>query len=314
MTLRNPADDVDRPRSGMTVGVALPTMARGWTRSTLVDWCDLIDAGPFSSISCGERMTYHNPEMLTTMGAAAGRCERATVFLNLAVAPWHATAMLAKQVATLDVLTDGRVELGLGVGGRREDFEALGATWARRHQRLDEQVGELRRWWAGERVLEGAPPLGPPAVRPGGPPLFAGASGPKALARAARWADGNCWFDFNLDEEAVLAGAAATSAAWAEAGRSEAPRFKVACFASLGDGAAATLAGFTADYLAIFGRRFSTTTAESMRLHDPGALGERLERLAGSGRVDEVIVVPATTDPTCGELLADVVADLPGAG
>ncbi|MEZ5382359.1 MAG: LLM class flavin-dependent oxidoreductase [Microthrixaceae bacterium] len=301
----HPPGRADAP-APMTVGLALPTMARGWTRSTLVDWCHLIDHGPFSSVSCGERMTFHNPEMLTTLGAAAARCERVRVFLNLAIAPWHATALLAKQVATLDLLSDGRVDLGLGVGGRPQDYEALGATWAGRHQRLDDQVAELKRWWAGEVVLEGAPPLGPPVVQSGGPPLFSGASGPKATARAARWADGISWFDFNLDPEPIAQGARRAASAWAAAGRTDPPRFKVACFASLGKHAPETLRSFTADYLAVFGRRFSGQTADAMVLSDPEMLAERLAAVAQLGVVEEVIVVPATVDATCGELLANV--------
>ena len=104
----------------MEVGLALPTMARGYDRSTTVDWCRGIDAGPFSSVSCGERITYHNQEMLVTNAAAAALTERVRVFVNLVVGPLHRTAVLAKQLATLDVLAGGRLTVGLGVGGREE--------------------------------------------------------------------------------------------------------------------------------------------------------------------------------------------------
>ncbi|MBK9560115.1 MAG: LLM class flavin-dependent oxidoreductase [Candidatus Microthrix sp.] len=300
----------DAPAVPLEVGAALPTMARGWSRSTLVDWCDLIDDGPFSSISCGERITFHNTEMLTTMGAAAGRCDRVRVLLNLAVGPWHHTALLAKQVATLDVITDGRVELGLGVGGRPQDFEALGVDWSYRHQRLDDQVAELRRWWAGDSVLDGAPPLGPPPVQPGGPPLYSGAMGPKATARAARWADGISWFDLSLDATEVTAAAGRAADAWADAGREGRPHLKVACFVALGEGSTPTLRSFTENYLAIFGRRFAADTAATATLDDPSALTDALLGLADTGVVDEVILVPATVDPRCGELMANVVGAL----
>ena len=300
----------DTPTAAIEVGAALPTMARGWSRSTLVDWCDQIDDGPFSSISCGERITFHNTEMMTTMGAAAGRCDRVRVLLNLAVAPWHHTALLAKQGATLDVITDGRVELGLGVGGRPQDFEALGVDWSHRHQRLDDQVAELRRWWSGESVLEGAPSLGPPPVQPGGPPLYSGAMGPKATARAARWADGISWFDLSLDATEVTAAAGRAADAWAAAGREGRPHLKVACFVALGDEAGPTLRSFTEEYLAIFGRRFAADTAATAALDTPSALTDALLGLADTGVVDEVILVPATVDPRCCELMADVVGAL----
>src|SRR5690606_37091479 len=151
----------------MVVGLALPTMAPGWERRTWLDWCRVVDDGPFSSISCGERITFRNVEMLTTLAAAAALTERVRVMVNLAVAPWHATTLLAKQLATLDVLSGGRLDVGLGVGGRDQDYAGMGVSTAGRHQRLDDQVDELRRLWAGEPILEGAPALGPPVVQPG---------------------------------------------------------------------------------------------------------------------------------------------------
>ncbi len=150
--------------------------------------------------------------------------------------------------------------------------------------------------------------MGPAPVQPGGPPVFSGAIGPKATARAARWAAGISWFDFNLDVEDVIAGAQRARSAWVEAGRDDAPQFKVGCFTSLGEDARSTLQVFTAEYLAIFGRRFSGQTADGMQLHEPGVLADRLGSLTESGVVDEVILVPATVDPTCGSLLADLVS------
>lgn len=281
------------------VGLALPTMATGWTRRTWIDWCRVIDDGGFSSVSCGERITFHNPEMLTTLAGAAALCERARVFVNLAIAPWHAATMLAKQLATLDVLSDGRLDVGLGVGGREQDYASVGSTMARRHARLDEQVAELRRLWAGEPPVEGAPPLGPPVVQPGGPRLLAGAMGPKAMARAARWADGISGFSFNLDPAEVAPVVDLARAAWADAGRTEAPRIVIACFYALGPHAEPTLRGFTHDYLRIFGRRFAETTADAAELHDVGVIADRIATLGAAGLVDEVVLVPATTTLTC---------------
>ncbi len=72
----------------MEIGVALPTMAAGYTRATNLDWAAGIDAGPYSSISCGERITFRNQEMIVTLAAAAALTERVRVFANLVVAPF----------------------------------------------------------------------------------------------------------------------------------------------------------------------------------------------------------------------------------
>ena len=101
----------------MDVGVALPTMAPDYSRATTLDWARRIDAGPFSSISCGERITFRNQEMMVVNAAAAALTERVRVFVNLVVLPFHPVPVIAKQLATLDVLSGGRVTVGVGVGG-----------------------------------------------------------------------------------------------------------------------------------------------------------------------------------------------------
>jgi alkanesulfonate monooxygenase SsuD/methylene tetrahydromethanopterin reductase-like flavin-dependent oxidoreductase (luciferase family) len=295
----------------MDVGLALPTMADGWDRSTWTHWCRAVDDGPFSSISCGERITFRNVEMFTTLAAAAALTERVRVMVNLAIAPWHAPTLLAKQLATLDVLSAGRLDVGLGVGGREQDYQGMGATMVGRHQRLDDQVAELRRLWGGAEVLDGAPPLGPPVVQPGGPPLYVGATGPKALRRAARWARGVSGFSFSLDADECAGAVADARAAWEDEGVDAPPRMLMACFFVLDDDdtrAAAELERFTYDYLEVFGERAAKGLSRRTRLSSAGALRDALDALEEAGDVAEVILVPGTVDPRCASRAAEVVA------
>lgn len=277
--------------------MALPTMADGWSRSTFIDWCRLAEEGPFASLSTGERITFHNPEALTTLAAAAALTERVRIMTNVVVTPWHATTLLAKQLATLDVISAGRLDVGVGVGARGQDYEAVGAPMDDRHQRLDDQVAELRRLWAGDAPVPGAPPLGPRVVQEGGPPLYAGALGPKATARAARWATGVSGFSLNLDVDEVTKAAALARRSWSDAGRDEPPRFLTACFYASGPGAETTLAAFTHAYLRIFGEKMADAVAPLAALHSPEALHTALAHVAATGVVDEVILVPASVDP-----------------
>jgi alkanesulfonate monooxygenase SsuD/methylene tetrahydromethanopterin reductase-like flavin-dependent oxidoreductase (luciferase family) len=288
--------------------MALPNMADGWTRSSWGDWCRIVDEGPFRSISCGERITFRNVEMLTSLAASAVLTERVRVMANLVVTPWHASALLAKQLATIDVMSDGRLDVAVGVGARGQDFEAVGASMDRRHARVDEHVAELCRLWSGEPAVPGAPPLGPSPVQAGGPPLYAGALGPKSMARAARWAVGVSSFSLNLDPEEIAAAVGLARSAWHEAGHADAPRFAVACFFALGDGAPSTLAGFARDYFEVFGRGFAQAMADLASLSSPGGLDRALAAVDDQGLVDEVILVPATVHPSCAALAAEVVS------
>jgi alkanesulfonate monooxygenase SsuD/methylene tetrahydromethanopterin reductase-like flavin-dependent oxidoreductase (luciferase family) len=290
----------------MEIGMSLPTMARGATRATTLQWCAGIDVGPFSSVSCGERHTFHNPEMLVTMAAAAALTRRARIFLNLVVLPTHPAAVIAKQIATLDMLSDGRVTVGVGIGGREADYRAAGASFGNRHQRLDDGVAELRRLWVGGAAFEGADPIGPEMVQSGGPEILAGAMGPKALARAARWADGVSGFSVTAAAAEFSDAVTGATQAWHDAGRDTPPRVVSGCFFSLGvPDSADTLRCFTEDYLRIFGRGFAADVAAAMEASTPDRVRRALDDAAAAG-VDEFILVPATVDVRCLDATVDL--------
>jgi alkanesulfonate monooxygenase SsuD/methylene tetrahydromethanopterin reductase-like flavin-dependent oxidoreductase (luciferase family) len=294
----------------MEIGMSLPTMAERYDRSTTLAWCRGIDAGPFSSVSCGERITYHNQEMLVTMSAAAVRTERGRVFCNLVVGPLHATAVVAKQLATLDVLAGGRLTVGVGIGGREHDILAAERSPERRHARLDALVAGMREVWKGAPPFKGAGPVGPSPVQPGGPPVLSGAMGPKATRRAAAWADGISGFSLGGVPAEIDAAFRLAERTWDEAGRTERPRLVTGCFFALDDDdAAATevLRRFAFDYLRIFGDDLATAMVESLDVSSPARVREVLDGAEAAG-CDEFILVPATTDVGCLQRAADVVA------
>jgi alkanesulfonate monooxygenase SsuD/methylene tetrahydromethanopterin reductase-like flavin-dependent oxidoreductase (luciferase family) len=282
-------------------------MADGWTRSTMTEWAAGIDAGPFSSISAGERITFHNPELMVTMAAAAALTERVEVFVNLVVLPLHPIALMAKQLATLDMLAAGRLTVGLAVGGREHDYRAVAARFGQRHQQLDDGVAELRRLWAGGAAFDGADPIGPGCAQAGGPPLLAGAMGPKALARAAKWADGVSGFTISSDPAELQNTVESARRAWKDAGRGDAPKIVSGTFYALGiDDASEVLRGFTYDYLEIFGAPFATALSESIETSSADRVNRALDDAEAAG-VDEFILVPATVDRRCLDAAADVV-------
>ncbi|MGW5382105.1 LLM class flavin-dependent oxidoreductase [Nocardia sp. NPDC003963] len=279
----------------MDIGIALPTMCRGYDRAATVDWCRLAEQGPVSSISCGERMAFHNPEMWTTLAAAAAVTERVRIIANLSVLPAHPVALVAKQAATLDVLSGGRFTLGVGVGGRGDDYRSLAAGFGRRHDRLDRAVGELRALWAGGPATDGGHPIGPPCVQPGGPPVLAGALGPKSLARAARWADGVVAFSVGGVPAEIEWSATAARRAWSEAGR-DTPRLVSGCFYALGVAEPdRVLRDFTAEYLGFLGTEAAVGAAASMKTSDAAALHRTLDAAEAAG-LDEFILVPSAVE------------------
>jgi alkanesulfonate monooxygenase SsuD/methylene tetrahydromethanopterin reductase-like flavin-dependent oxidoreductase (luciferase family) len=234
---------------------------------------------------------FPNPEILVALAGAAAVTERVRIAATVFVLPMHATAWLAKQTATLDVLSGGRLVLGVGVGGREEDYRAVGAPFERRHARMDEQVDALRRLWAGEPPFAGSAPIGPAPLQPGGPPLWIGAASEPALRRGARWADGVAGFSLGPDPAEVAAGFRLAERLWSEAGRPAPPRRVTSFWYALGPDAEERLRAYAVRYLALFGERPAQALAARCAAAGAAAVRERLAALRDAG-ADEVLLVP----------------------
>jgi alkanesulfonate monooxygenase SsuD/methylene tetrahydromethanopterin reductase-like flavin-dependent oxidoreductase (luciferase family) len=204
----------------MQVGMTLPVMEPDLDARTLEAWSRAVDAGPFSSLCFGERMAFDNPETLTLLGATAAWTQRVRLVTTVVVPQLHDPVLLAKALATADLLSEGRLTVGLGVGGRDEDYRAAGADLATKTMAgTADRAATTRRVWAGENLTGAVRPVGPPPVQPGGPPLLVGTMGPRTTRHAASWADGLAGITLDLDVAAVADLFGLARAAWAEAGR-----------------------------------------------------------------------------------------------
>lgn len=277
----------------MKTSLCLPYMKTELDRGVLRDWCRLADEGPFESLSCGERITGPTVEMRTVLAAAAAWTDRVRIVPSLYVLPMHSAVWAAKEIATLDLLSEGRVTVTVGVGGREKDYEAVGASFARRHQRMDEQIATMRRIWAGEPPFEGADPVGPRPVQAGGPPILIGAMGPKAIRRAARWADGIYAFSMDGDRGEMERMLDLARTAWKEAGRDGPPYLAGGFWYSLADDAETKLRDYVYKYLEIAGERVAKRGAASMTRSSPEAVREGLENMRAAG-CEECYLVAAT--------------------
>ncbi|WP_371667414.1 LLM class flavin-dependent oxidoreductase [Streptomyces sp. NBC_00289] len=170
----------------MNVGIGLPI----GDPARLLTWAQRADAGPFSTLGLLDRLVYDNPEPLVALAVLAGATSRIRVQTEVLLAPLRDTALLAKQAATLDRMTGGRLVLGLGIGGRDDDHQVTGVDLRTRGRRLDEQMAVMRRLWSGEPYSDDVGTIGPAPSRPGGPEVLFGGFKPAALERVARWGDG----------------------------------------------------------------------------------------------------------------------------
>ena len=279
----------------MDIAMTLPTMVAHGRADTLA-WCRAVDEGPWSSLAVPERITYPAHNWVVEMSAAAALTERVRLWTTIVILPAHDEVAVAKQLASIDVLSDGRLTVGVGVGGREHDYRAIGGSFERRWQRMDEQVARMRRIWAGEPPFEGADPVGPhPRQDP--LPVIAGVMGPKAIARAARWADGvdGAWtMDGDLDH--MARSFAQIRDSWAAAGRTEAPHLSSSIWYALGDGAEDRLRDYSRTYMKIMGDGVGEWAASAVNCFTPDALRRAVDNARDAG-ADEFFLVPSTADP-----------------
>ena len=290
----------------MKIGICLPYMKRDITRELLMDWCRKIDQGPFSSLSCGERITDYTFEMRNVLAFAAALTENVRIVPSLYVLPMHSAVWAAKEIATLDQLSNGRVTVTVGVGGRENDYRAVGASFKNRHQKQDEQIAEMRRIWAGEPPFEGADEVGPRPYQDGGLPILAGAMGPKAIARAAHWADGLYGFSMNGSKAETDRMFGMADDAWQEAGRSEAPQKVGGFWYCLADDPENRLKSYVYDYLKVLGDDMAKAVAASMTRHTEDNILRAMDDLEEAGS-DEIFMVPATADISEVERLCELI-------
>lgn len=286
----------------MDVGMTLPVMEPDLDADVLEAWSRAVDDGPYSALCFGERMVFDNPESLTLLGAVAAWTSRVRIVTTVVIPQLHDPVWLAKALATGDLLAKGRLTVGLGVGGREEDYRAAGADPATQTRaEMARRVGVMRRIWAGERqwtVESDGRRVGPPPVQQGGPPLLIGAVGPKSIRSAAAWADGIAGITMDLDLAGLEKTFTQVREAWAEEGR-PAPHLATSFWFALDDGdgsAREQVNRHLRHYFTWLPREVVDVMVPSLGFAGtPGQLREVLDRIAALG-CDEVHLVPTGSD------------------
>jgi alkanesulfonate monooxygenase SsuD/methylene tetrahydromethanopterin reductase-like flavin-dependent oxidoreductase (luciferase family) len=235
----------------MEIGIGLPATTPYVPGDLILDWARKADAGPFSSLGIIDRIVYPNYEPLITLAAAAGATRRIRLMTTVLIAPLRQTVLLAKEAASLDNLSGGRLTLGLGVGARDDDFQAVGASYRDRGKHFDEQLVLMHRIWAGEPLSVTIGLIGPKPVQPGGPRILIGGSTESAIRRVARWGEG--YIAGGAPPQMARQSYAVAQEAWQAAGRPGTPRFVGATYYALGPDAAERAAAYIRHYYAFMG-------------------------------------------------------------
>ena len=287
----------------MDIGIGLPNTVPDTEGRTLVNWARAAEDAGFSTLGTIGRLVYPNYEELIALSAAAAVTSRIRLTTSVLLAPLYSNpALLAKQAASLDRLSGGRLVLGLGLGGREDDFTASGLSMHGRGHRLEEQLAMMKRVWSGEEFGT-AGGIGPEPARPGGPEIILGGATEASFRRVARLADG--WIMGGGTPDMFAQGAAGVDQTWQEAGRPGRPRKLTLAYFALGPDARAQADRYLQDYYGWLGdianmiAAGAAVSAEMVKSY--------LAAFEASG-CDEVIFVPTASRLDQVSLLADAVA------
>jgi alkanesulfonate monooxygenase SsuD/methylene tetrahydromethanopterin reductase-like flavin-dependent oxidoreductase (luciferase family) len=264
----------------MKVGVGLPNTVPGVPGARIRDWARMAEGGPFSSLGVLDRLRYESVDPFCTLAAAAAVTERIRLVTMVVIAPLRRAVLLAKQAASVDGVSGGRLTLGLAIGGRREDYLVAGIDHRNRGSSFTRQLAALR------SILEGS--FVPGAGRsPHVPHILVGGLGGEAFARMARFADG--YVHGGGPPRAFASAATRAFAAWADLGRPGRPALWGQGYFALGEGAEDAGRSYLRDYYAFTGPFAEKIAAAN--LTTPQAIKDFVRGYEDAG-CDELVLLP----------------------
>lgn len=266
----------------MRIGIGLPTAIPGRPSGLIIDWARRAEAAGFSSLGVVDRVTYDAYEPLASLAAAAAVTERTRLVSMVLIGPLYNAALLARQTATIDSISGGRLTLGLGVGARHEDYRAVGIDPKRRGDALTDLLAALRNHWED-------PPLGASPLQAGGPDLLVGGVGGTSMLRMARLADG--YVHGGGPPRSFASAVIRVRAAWEDAGRPGQPQLWAQAYFALGDPARGD--AYVRDYYGFAGPFVERIVAGN--LTTPAMVADYVRGYEEAG-CEELVLLPAVAN------------------
>jgi alkanesulfonate monooxygenase SsuD/methylene tetrahydromethanopterin reductase-like flavin-dependent oxidoreductase (luciferase family) len=278
------------------IGIGLPNAVPERPSTELRPWAETAEGLGFHSLGTIDRLVYDILDPLVTLGVAAAVTKRVRLFSTVLNVGWRNNALLlAKQLASVDLISGGRLTAGLGLGGWPEDFAASGVSEKGRGKLFDDTIDTMRRAWRGEVTAKGGPM---PPLEEGRPGLLLGGLVPASDARVARAADG--WVAPLLNAELLASGMEGVNRAWRKANRPGKPQILTGRYFCFGPKAEE----LTAEYLIHYYGRGDHEAVLADSLYTEEHLLAELTALAEVG-VDDVVLYPCSSSLDQVELLAE---------
>ena len=270
----------------MDIGIGLPNALAGVRGRDLVEWAVAAEQRGFSVLGTIGRIVFDTHEELIALTGAAAVTERIRLMSTVMISPPRQPALLAKQAATLDHISEGRFRLGMGTGWRPDDYTVMGASFDDRGADLDKLIDALQATWDHKAIAGAETPIGPEPYTDGGPPIVLGGSSPRALRRAGQRAD--AWMSTPSAPDDIVTNFAIVRAAAERHGR-PVPRLYASFYFGLGDVADEVHSNVEAYYS--FGGPDFVELIHGSVLRTAEAITQTVSALEGIG-VDELCLWP----------------------
>ena len=175
----------------MRLGIGLPTyQGNGVSPDVVMEFARRAEARGFDAVAVHDRPNHETWEPLLTLAAVTQVTSRVRLATGAIILPTRSETFLVKQATLVDRLSDGRLDLGLAVGGRADDFEVLDRSFAGRGATFERQVARLDELWARARASVDSPARpGPAPVQRPRPRTWLGGYAPASIGRAVRYGD-----------------------------------------------------------------------------------------------------------------------------
>jgi alkanesulfonate monooxygenase SsuD/methylene tetrahydromethanopterin reductase-like flavin-dependent oxidoreductase (luciferase family) len=284
----------------MDVAIGLPNTVPGTKGEQLVEFARRAEAAGFSSLGTLDRLIYPGYEPLTSLAAAAAVTDRIPLATTVLLAPYRLNpVLLAKEAASVHLISGGRLTLGLGLGWREDDYEASGIKFSERGRKLDEMLGEIERVWSGhEYGFAGG--IGPD-VTSDPPKLLLGGSVDASFKRAARYGIG--WILGGGTPDQAREGKQKVEKEWRDAGRQGEPYVATLAYFSLGADGQKNAESYLGHYYAARGEETARQIIASTAT-DADTVRGYIDAFTEAG-CDELFLFPCASDPEQADLLAE---------
>ena len=284
----------------MDLGIGLPNAVPGTTGKQLTDWARAAEEAGFNTLGTIDRIVYPSYESLVALSAAAAVTERIRLATDVLLGPLRQNpSLIAKQMLSLDALAGGgRTVLGIGAGGREDDFEVGGLSMSGRGAWLDSALEKILAIWNGEGEVESKVGPRPQDDRP---TLLVGGYVQASFERAARFGDG--WTQGGSGPDQFEEDAANVEEAWKRHGREGEPYKMALTYFSLGPDAEKNAQASLGSYYAYLGEESSAMIVANA-VKDADSVKAVISSFESKG-CDELILFPSSPDPEQVTLLAD---------